>query len=40
MKWFSNLRMSKKLILSFVVISVISGVMGLYGIYSLKEAKN
>jgi methyl-accepting chemotaxis protein len=40
MKWFSNLRISKKLILSFVVISVISGIVGLYGIYSLKEAKN
>src|SRR5690348_15011115 len=40
MKWFINLKMNKKLILSFIIVSVISGLMGLYGIYSLSEAKN
>jgi methyl-accepting chemotaxis protein len=40
MRWFSNLRISKKLIFSFVIVSVISGIAGIYGVYSLKEAKN
>ncbi|WP_160685016.1 methyl-accepting chemotaxis protein [Clostridium sp. C2-6-12] len=40
MKWFNNLRMNKKLIFSFVIISIISGISGLYGIYSLKEAND
>ncbi|WP_459477303.1 methyl-accepting chemotaxis protein [Clostridium saccharoperbutylacetonicum] len=38
MKWFINLKMSKKLILGFTFIALISGCMGGYGIYSLKQA--
>ena len=38
MKWFSDLKISKKLISSFIIIALISGVMGAYGIYSLKVA--
>lgn len=36
MNWFLNLKISKKLILSFILISLISGVMGLYAITNLK----
>ncbi|MBW6409625.1 HAMP domain-containing methyl-accepting chemotaxis protein [Clostridium weizhouense] len=36
--WFSNLKISKKLILGFVLISLISGAMGGYSIYALKVA--
>lgn len=36
MGWFSNLKISRKLISSFVAIAVISGAMGVYGIYDLK----
>ncbi|WP_035284128.1 MULTISPECIES: methyl-accepting chemotaxis protein [unclassified Clostridium] len=39
MKWFINLKISRKLILSFVAISLIFGFMGAYGIYSLNAAK-
>ncbi|WP_238919138.1 methyl-accepting chemotaxis protein [Clostridium sp. YIM B02555] len=40
MKWFINMRMSKKLILGFAFIALISGCMGGYGIYSLKQANS
>ncbi|GAA0076499.1 methyl-accepting chemotaxis protein [Clostridium sp. CTA-5] len=36
--WFTNLKISKKLILSFVLIALISGAMGGYSIYALKTA--
>ncbi len=36
MKWFVNLKISKKLISSFILISLICGAMGSYGIYNLK----
>ncbi len=39
MNWFINLKMSKKLILSFILMAIISGCMGLYSINSLNEAK-
>jgi len=40
MSWFYNLGISKKLISSFILISLISGVMGAYGIYNLKAIEN
>lgn len=36
MNWFLNLKISKKLIISFILISLISGLMGLYAITKLK----
>ena len=40
MGWFNNLGISKKLLSSFILISLISGAMGAYGIYNLKSIKN
>ena len=37
MRWFIDLKISKKLISSFILIALISGAMGAYGIYSLKS---
>ncbi|MFA9398340.1 MAG: MCP four helix bundle domain-containing protein, partial [Clostridiaceae bacterium] len=36
MKWFYNLKISTKLISSFVVVALISGAMGVYAIFNLK----
>ena len=36
MKWFSNLKISKKLILGFMSVALICGLMGIYAIYDLK----
>ena len=38
MKWFNDLKISKKLISSFIVIALISGFIGVYGMYYLKVA--
>lgn len=37
MKWFSNLKLSVKLIAGFFIIALISGVVGLVGIVNLKD---
>lgn len=37
MKWYFNLKISSKLILSFLVVALISGSMGIYAIFNLKE---
>ena len=36
MKWFSNLKTSKKLISSFMLVALIWGIMGVYAIYDLN----
>lgn len=40
MKWFTDLKISKKLISGFILMALISGAVGVYGIYSLKVANN
>ncbi|EKQ55078.1 MULTISPECIES: methyl-accepting chemotaxis protein [unclassified Clostridium] len=40
MNWFLNLKIGKKLILSFVLISLITGIMGIYAIMNLKSLDN
>lgn len=37
MKWYLNLKISSKLILSFLIVSLISGSVGIYAIFNLKE---
>ncbi len=37
MEWFSNLKIGKKLLLSFILIAIISGLMGVFGIVALKN---
>jgi len=37
MRWFYDLGISKKLLSSFILISLISGAMGTYGAYNLKS---
>ena len=37
MSWFLNLKINKKLILSFVLVSLITGIMGVYAIISLQS---
>jgi len=37
MKWFYNLRLSAKLIASFIVVAVISGVVGVIGITNITK---
>ncbi|AWK49599.1 methyl-accepting chemotaxis protein [Clostridium beijerinckii] len=37
MEWFSNLKISKKLITSFVLVALICGAMGGFSIYNLKS---
>ena len=39
MRWFTDLKISKKLTASFILISLISAGIGAYGMYSLKVAK-
>lgn len=36
MEWFSNLKISKKLIISFMLVALICGAMGSYALYSLR----
>lgn len=38
MNWFLNLKINKKLILSFILISLITGMMGVYVIINIKSA--
>ena len=38
MKWFYNLKISVKLILSFILVALIAGLIGYEGISSLKTA--
>ncbi len=38
MNWFKNLKIAKKLILSFFIVALIAGIIGYEGIVSLKEA--
>ena len=40
MRWFYNLGISKKLISSFILISLISGGMGAFGIFNLNSIAN
>ncbi len=40
MNWFYNLKISKKLILSFILVALISGIVGYEGISALKSANN
>ena len=40
MKWFSNLKISKKLIFSFVLISILCAAMGIFTSYNLKTISN
>lgn len=37
MSWFLNLKINKKIILSFILISVLTGIMGAYTLVSLKD---
>ncbi|MEO1784824.1 MCP four helix bundle domain-containing protein, partial [Thermodesulfobium sp. 4217-1] len=37
MEWFSNLKIGKKLLLSFILIAIISGIMGIFGVIALKN---
>jgi methyl-accepting chemotaxis protein len=37
MKWFSNMKIGKKLILSFVTVAILAGVVGLIGIINMKQ---
>lgn len=39
MNWFNNLKISTKLILSFLLVAIISGVVGFMGIQGLNELK-
>ncbi len=36
MKWFLNMRIGAKLIVSFILVALISGAMGVYAIYNMK----
>lgn len=36
MKWFLNVRVGAKLIISFILVAFISGAMGVYAIYNIK----
>ncbi len=40
MNWFRNLKISEKLILSFILVSLITGIMGVYEIVQLKSLDN
>lgn len=38
MKWFYNMKIGKKLVLSFIIVSLIAGIVGFIGIYNLKTS--
>lgn len=40
MKWFYNLKITKKLMLSIILVAIISGVVGIVGIISLQSVTN
>ena len=40
MKWFSNLKISKKLIFSFILIATLCAAMGIFASYNLKAIEN
>ena len=40
MKWFINMKIGKKLVLSFILVALICGAMGAYAIYNLKSIAN
>jgi methyl-accepting chemotaxis protein len=40
MKWFKNLKIGKKLIISFVIVAIIAGVIGFVGYNSINEIGN
>ncbi|MBU3170498.1 MCP four helix bundle domain-containing protein [Clostridium estertheticum] len=44
MKWFYNMKLSKKLTLGFIIVAVLAGVIGIVGIFSLvatqKKSEN
>ena len=40
MKWFKNMNIGKKLVLSFVIVAVIAGVIGFVGYNSINEIGN
>ena len=37
MQWFYNLRIAKKLIISFIIVALISGVVGIIGVINIKK---
>lgn len=37
MKWFKNLKIAQKLILSFLIVASFIGIVGAYGIFSMKK---
>ena len=37
MKWFYNMKLSTKLILTFIVVAIISGIVGLVGIVNITK---
>lgn len=40
MRWFYNLKISVKLIVSFVIVAIISGVVGVIGISNITKINN
>lgn len=40
MKWFLNMKITKKLIVSFVIVAIIAGVVGLVGIKNIETINN
>ena len=40
MKWFYNMKLSKKLMLGFIIIAILAGSIGAIGIFSLQSAQN
>lgn len=39
MEWFSNLKVSKKIISSFIVVALITGIMGVYSVSNINSMK-
>jgi len=37
MKWFNNMKISKRIIISFLFVTLISVVVGVLGIYNIKS---
>ncbi|HEY8893125.1 MAG TPA: MCP four helix bundle domain-containing protein [Clostridium sp.] len=37
MKWFNNLKMVQKLVLSFVLVSLFIGIVGFIGMYNMNS---
>lgn len=37
MKWFYNMKIGKKLVLAFLLVSLIAGVIGVIGVLNLRK---